>query len=380
MNLPLFFQVIQAVVIVLFPALAIWGAKRSRLIDWLSPVAMCYLMGIVMANIKVVPVDVGLSTLVTEGTVLLAIPLLLFSTDFLQWLKMARSTVISFSLSIVSVLIMASLASLLFSGTDLESNKIAGMLVGVYTGGTPNMNAIGLALGVSQEMLILVNAADLVLGASYFFLLMTVAHRILLLFLPAFKGDKGQAAGWGEGLLAGTGSGATLRQLVVAFFAAVMIAGISIGFSWAVLQAVSVAVVILCATSLGILGSFVRRIRNIKGTYELGQYLLLMFCVAIGMLADIEKILIAGPVIFGFCALVMFGSIFLHFALAALFRIDADTVIITSTAAIFGPPFVGPIAGVLKNRHIVVSGLTSGLIGLAVGNYLGIGLAWILGK
>jgi uncharacterized membrane protein len=43
--------------------------------------------------------------------------------------------------------------------------------------------------------------------------------------------------------------------------------------------------------------------------------------------------------------------------------------------ASFGPAFIGPVASVLKNKDIVVSGLTTGLVGYAVANYLGIGIA-----
>jgi len=52
---------------------------------------------------------------------------------------------------------------------------------------------------------------------------------------------------------------------------------------------------------------------------------------------------------------------------------------ITSVAMVFSPPFVPMMAGVLKNRHIILSGLTVGIIGYAIGNYLGVLLALLLG-
>ena len=39
--------------------------------------------------------------------------------------------------------------------------------------------------------------------------------------------------------------------------------------------------------------------------------------------------------------LVMTLSIIFHLALSAAFRLYADTTLITSTATIFGPPFIG---------------------------------------
>jgi len=61
-----------------------------------------------------------------------------------------------------------------------------------------------------------------------------------------------------------------------------------------------------------------------------------------------------------------------------IFKIDTDTMIVTSTALICSPPFVPVVAGALKNREIVVSGLTVGIVGYAIGNYLGFVVAQIL--
>ncbi len=61
-----------------------------------------------------------------------------------------------------------------------------------------------------------------------------------------------------------------------------------------------------------------------------------------------------------------------------LLRLDRDTVLITSTAAIYGPAFVGSVAVALKNKEIVFSGIAASLIGIAAGNYLGLCIAWWL--
>jgi uncharacterized membrane protein len=74
----------------------------------------------------------------------------------------------------------------------------------------------------------------------------------------------------------------------------------------------------------------------------------------------------------------MFLSVVLHVLLGKLFKIDRDTVVITSVAGIFGPVFIGPIASILNNKKVIVSGLTTGLIGYALGNYLGMMLAYFM--
>ena len=110
----------------------------------------------------------------------------------------------------------------------------------------------------------------------------------------------------------------------------------------------------------------------------MGQYLLLVFCVAMGFTTDFGELFASPSSIFGFTAVVLGGAVLLHFLLAIAFRIDRDTIIITSAAAVFGPHMVGPVAVAIKNREVVFSGIASGLVGYAAGNYLGMSLAWLL--
>jgi len=372
--------IVLALLFVGFPALAIYGTNRNKVLEWLSPVVLCYLFGIGLGNLPGWTPDTDLATTSTEITVLLAIPLLLFSTDFPKWLRMAPKTVLSFSLAALSVMVVAAAATILVGGRDPETWKMAGMTVGVYTGGTPNMSAIGLALGVTEEKFVLVNGADVVLSAAYLLFLMTIAQRVLLRFLPAFQRSSLPEATHTSRMEADPVPALKARPKAVAgaIGLSVLSAGLTIGVVTLFDESLPIAPVILSVTTLGIALSFVPRIHNVASTYETGQYLLLIFAVAIGTLANLREMADAFSTVFVFVAIVLGASILLHYLLAALFRIDADTVLITSTAAVFGPAFVGPIAAVLKNREIVVSGLTTGVVGYAVGNYAGLAIAYLL--
>jgi uncharacterized membrane protein len=80
----------------------------------------------------------------------------------------------------------------------------------------------------------------------------------------------------------------------------------------------------------------------------------------------------------GYIALAVFGSLLIHLLLSKLFKIDADTALITSVALVCSPPFVPLAAASMKNRQILISGISIGIIGYAVGNYLGFLLANVL--
>ena len=139
-------------------------------------------------------------------------------------------------------------------------------------------------------------------------------------------------------------------------------------------------ITILSITSLGILASLIKRVNSIKRTFDVGMYFILIFSVVVASMADLRSFSSTHLHIFYWVALVYIGSLIIHVALAAIFKIDADNVIIVSTALSCSPPFVPVVAGALKNKEIIISGLTVGIVGYAIGNYLGVALALIIEK
>ena len=73
----------------------------------------------------------------------------------------------------------------------------------------------------------------------------------------------------------------------------------------------------------------------------------------------------------------IFGSMVIHALLCKPFKLDSDTMIITSVSAVCSPPFVPVVVSGLKNRDVLITGLVTGIIGYAIGNYLGIGVAML---
>jgi len=425
--------VVQALFALLFPLLALWLARHIGFARALGPAVLCYAAGAAW-SLSPLPSYAGAGDAMQSASVLLAIPLLLFSLDFRAWLSRARMAVRSFLLAVASVVILATFAHFAFGFLVPESAKVSAMLVGVYTGGTPNMGAIARALCVAEEDYALLVAADTLLGGLYLFFLLSIAQRFALTFLPPFRHatqhdhpplesqQHGPVLRWSD-------AKTMLPALGLAVIATAGAAGVGFGVS-ALFPEESAAcevhttgeasqtpsesagiaedkaqptenetttsagvpeetaeegggpnvpATLLALTTIAVLLSLSSRIRNLRGSYEAGEFLILVFCVAIGTMIDAEKLFrfeSAGVV--GYGAFVMLGSIALHFGFARLFRIDADTTIITSTAAVYGPPFVGPVAEALRNRAVVISGLTTGLVGYAVGNYVGIALYYLL--
>lgn len=370
--------VLPLLTMLLFPALVISLEKKFKLIEWLSPVVCCYAFGIVLGNLPGISWNQDLSRNVSEVTVMLATPLLLLSTDFFAWLKLARTTIISFVLLILSVMIVSYLSGLLFREYDPEIWKMAGMLAGVYIGSTPNLTAVGKILEVREEAFIILNAVDIAIGGFYLLFILSIGVKIISLFLKPFPyseeaQDEIEILHWRRLSLS-----MKVRNAIVLTIGGIISIGISLLISRLITGQDSPGIIILALTVFALGLSFYPRIRNFEGSQECGQYFLLVFCVAVGTLADVNKLMNGDLWYFQFCALVMFGSILLHLFTCYVLRIDRDTAIITSMAGIFGPAFVPPMCQVLKNRAVLVSGITSGLVGYAVGNFAGLIVAWLL--
>ena len=387
---------IHALFCLLTPALSIWAADRFKPAKVLGPVVLAYALGIIVANVPGVHLDEGFGTSIAGGAVLLAIPLLLFSTDLKKWVSLVRGLLISFACACFAAVVAAGAVGWAFRGWTNEWWKIAGMLVGVYVGGTANMSAIGFALETKQETFVILNAADVICGAAYLFFLLSVAQKLMSKFLLPFRAEAHhEPFEHAEGETLSKWTRQHLKPMAIAFgltlaFAAlsVPVAMLKLSFSrdelgavtgvTAAMGSVHIGILMLGVTTLGLVASLSPRVRALEGSFELGEYALLIFCAATGSLADASKVTGTSAVLLAFVFVVMVSAAVIHFALCWAFKIDVDTAIISSTATIFGPPFIGPVAAALKNRALVGPGLTLGLAGIALGTYLGLATAWAL--
>ncbi len=364
--------ILQAVFYLLVPAVALWLEKRVRVVSVIGSVAVCYLIGFAIGNTPNVPVDSQLAMDLSTASVAFAIPLLLFSLDFRAWLRQAPQTLLAFFWVVTAVCVATAIARPIFADRVEDSAKVAGMLVGVYTGGTPNLAAVGKALGVSNETFVMVNAADVLVSAPYFLFLITIGPGV-------FGRILGTTATPNHEVAADEGPGARPPHVVVGIALAAVCVAIGLGIGRVSPPGIpEEAVAILAITTAAIGLSFFPRVRALRGTFEAGNYILLVFCVTIGTIADFAEVIRSSGWIIAYVAVVIFTSLFLHVALCRMSGIDRDTTVITSTAALFGPAFIGPVSVRLGNRAIFVSGLMSGLVGYAVGNYLGLLVAWLL--
>lgn len=348
----------------------------------LGTVFLCYAAGFLLSFVFS---DTGIAVTVSEVCIPLAIPLILFSCNLKVLHLTAKPMLGSFSLNLVAVLVIATAGFFLFRNSLPHADTLAAMLTGLYTGGTPNLMAIGMALELPQSEIVLANTADLIAGAFYFLLTLTLFRKLLPKFLPAYRPRlQAAAAEEAEGLVQGylpkqPESRLQWKRLLPVFGLAVLILALSCGTALLLTGELHVAVVMLGVTTLGVAASCWKPVNRCPGTYRCGQYLIYIFSLAIGMSFDLSAVNLQSLNLLLMLLFVQFGTVALHFFLCWLVRIDAHTALITSVAGIFGPAFVPAASAALENDEITLPGLACGVLGYGIGNYVGIGFAFLLG-
>jgi len=378
--------VIVAVIYILGPVFLLYACKRSKFLNKFGTVALAYILGVVIGNTGLIQPEMKtMQDNFTSVTIAMAIPLLLFSINVKQWSRLALKTGLSVLLGIISVVLITIIGFYLFKDQIPDSWQVAGLMIGVYIGGTANMAAIMKALNGNPDTFILVNAYDILICIFYFIFLITWAQKligkILLPFKPAthqvqISNEIDDFDGWDA--YVGIGKRSVIFQLSFAIILAGIVVGVSMLIKPLFPADYQLAGLILCITAFSILLSLIPKINQIQKTFQSGMYLIVIFCIVVGSMSDFGIFTTDSLYLAALIALVIFGSLGIQILLAKVFRIDTDTTIITSTAFIFSAPFVPTVAHALKNKEIILSGITIGLIGYTVGNFIGISLAYFL--
>jgi len=373
----------------LLPAALLWLMEKQSWANKLGGIILCYAIGMILGNTGFIPDSVGnVQTTLSEVSIALALPMLLFTLNIKQWSKMAGKAMLSLLFATTSVVTVATSFFFLYADDNpMESSHLAAMSVGVYTGGTPNLAAIKSGLDISNDLYLLFHSFDTLLGATYMLFMVSIAIPIFRFLLPSPALSSADTKRDHEQVAHNDDYSPLLKSENFKHMGAVFILSlVSVAASLAGAEilknlfnlANTAAATIMLLTTIGIVFSLNKKIRNLTLAYKMGMYLILVFCLTVASMADLKKILEFDSTVAIFLFGTVLGSLVLHALLCKISKVDSDTFMVTSVSAICSPPFVPMMAKALKNPDVLLSGMTTGIIGFALGNYLGISLALFL--
>ncbi len=344
-------------------------------------------------------------------SVVVAIPLLLFNCDFRLWTRALPKTILALLSGLVAVVLtviicyrlaLTSMPQTDTVGSDISQlGKICAMLTGMYTGGTLNFNALGASLGVNKSLMAMVLAFDMLITVILYFFLLGGGYRLFRKLLPftdettpAFRHQLRQMPPPVTDVenYHGMTSRDNLPGMLVGLLLSLSFLAVGCALSYLLWRIGWIApdpdepdqpvlnemVIILTVTTLSVIASFSDRIRNLPKTFELGMLFILLFSVILASLFDWRAVQGSTLLIGLLVLMVVVGAMLFHLLFCRLFRVSGDLYSVSLIALLCSPPFVPPVIGAMGNKKVLVSGIVIGLIGYAVGTYLGVGVALLL--
>jgi len=374
---PIAVFLILAIVVVF----AIWLEKRYNFFRSLGAALLGILFAMVLSNIGILPGNSTAYAFLVGPGVSAAIVLILLSVDIRSVRKAGPEMLKAFGIGAVGTAIgSTTMALLLFSRIGEETWKLAGQFTGTYTGGGLNFAAVGQAVGTSSNLFSAGIAADVIITAIW---LMTCLIAPVVLgkkVIGDVKENQTKTTSPNDGTLTLERSLYSSGKSVDLIHIASLIA-LTIGCLWfsSVLASwFSFFPRILWLTTIVLLIAQFPAIKKLSGGAMLGNYLLLLFLASNGAQSVVANIIKVGPAIFYFAA----GTVPIHgvfiFGIGRLMRMDPGTLAIASQANVGGSASAMALASARGYTDRILPGVAVGLLGYAVGNYLGLGIANVM--
>lgn len=377
-------SIILLIIFVLAPIGVLWLCRHVKFCGKVGPILLLYIIGFIIGNLPFINEGtMPLKDTITSVMIPLAIPMLLFACSFdFSILKGSAKVLI---LGLIAAIIAVVSGYFIFGIHIHEGDKVAALLMGCETGGTINMASLQQMLGVSNETYVLLNTYDMIVCFIYLIFLMSFGIKFSRKIMPFDKSkidintsikveDESTHNPYSDFF-----SKKWMNQLWKIMIAVVVCVVLAFLLTKAFPKAWFMPVFILGITTFAIIASFFKPIKKLDKSYDTGMYLIYIFSITVASMADLRNIHLAEELnVLGFLFFIIFGSLFLLWILGAIFKVDADLTVIASVALVNSPPFVPMIVSAQKNKSMLIPGITIGLVGFAVGNYLGFMIAQLL--
>ncbi len=362
-----------AAVIAAATALAFWLEGRYRWARNVGAALIAILLGAALSNLGLVPVGSPVYEGIFGPVTSLAIAWLLISVRLDDLREAGPTMLAAFLIGVAGTAIGALVGATVLAGAfGDEAWKLAGVTTGTYSGGSLNFVAVGRELGLPPSLFAAATAADNIVTAIWF-----GATLMLPLWLSSGRRGEGVAdvPGRTASSLPSIHEAPELRALdLTALFA--------LGFAliWAagsLSAAVPAVPSVLWLTTLALAAGQIPAVRRLSGAMLLGTVALHLFFTLMGISSRVSEIASVGPQVLYLMAIVVGVHGLVLFGVGKLARLSPATLSVASQAAIGGPTTAMAMAIARRWPALLLPGMAVGLLGYAVGNYLGFGIAYL---
>ncbi len=353
-------------------------------VAWLSRVGaslLALVLGAILSNTGIVPASSPVYSVIEGPLTSLAIAWLLLAVN-LSDLKVAGPRMIgAFLLASFGTALGAFFGALFFAGTFGEHTwRLGGVFTGTYSGGSVNFVSVGQGVELPGFLFAGATAADA---------LTTGIWLALCLMLPIWLHRFYPAAIPGEGEEPGGGDKAGENGGDHPFFDRVPLSTLDLGSLLAVGFVLVVAAewvgalipavpAVLWLTTFALAVGHLKHFQSERGALPRGTLALNFFLFQTGFLSCISVFAWVGVVVFYFTLVVVGVHGVVVYGGGRLLRWDLGSLSVASQAAVGGPSSALAVAVSREWKGLVLPGIIVGLLGYALGTYLGFGVAYLL--
>lgn len=398
--------IIAIAIYLLFPIIIVSAFHKWKILQKIGTVILAYAVGIIMSLTGFVTFEPGtadaatfesIQKLIMNISVPLAIPLMLFNCDFKLWTRALPKTILALVGGIVAITVAVISGFFIFRNTGVNDiENVSAMMTGIYTGGTMNFNALGAALGVDPTTITLVLTFQMLITFPLIMFITGGGYRLFRKILP-FPDESTSISKLGSNIedhgienygmmLNKKVFPKTMLGLLLSIGFLAIGAGLSlllynlgvVGDQETGTGKLNELVIILTITTLSIIASFSKKIRELPKTFELGMIFILIFSIAVASQFNPYSIDMSAISLGLFVLYIMLVSVIIHIIFCRFSKINGDLYTVAQVGLFCSPPFIPPVVGAMGNKKVLISGIVIGLIGYAIGTYMGVGIAYLL--
>lgn len=371
-------NLVLAAIIAAVAAVAFWLDYRFARVSKIGASLLAIVFGAILSNAGLVPATSGVYDAIGGPVTSLAIAWLLLAVNVRDLRHAGARMMTAYGLAVLGTIAGVTVATaLLASRFGDQSWRLAGTLTGTYTGGSLNFVAVGRGVGLEDTLFAAATAADNIATALWLGATLILPLWLAKLYptpIPAQAVDPG-----------GSSDRATHHPFFAGHSVSTLDLAILVAVGFGLLVAADTLAVmipgipsVLWLTTVALLTGHLTPLGKRAGAMQLGNLALHFFFVVIGIHSRIADLLSVGVEVLYFTLIVVGVHGVVVYGLGRLARIDVASLSVASQAAVGGPASALAVAVAREWRALVLPGVIVGLLGYAVGNYLGFAVAYLL--
>lgn len=368
-----------AALIAALAALAFVLDQKVPALSKLGASLLTLVFGAIVSNAGLVPAASPVYETIAGPVTYLAIAWLLLSVNLGDLKKAGTRMLGAFGLAVFGIALGSFVGALVFGSTMGEHTwRLAGVFTGTYTGGSVNFVAVGRGLELPDHLWAGVTAADALTTGIWMAATLLIPVWFGRFFPPVpveftELSDEQVAQGGNHHPFF---SPAALSALDMAVLVAVGLLLVTAADLTA--RVVPQIPSVLWLTTYALILGHTPWFHRTEGALQLGTMVLHLFFVVIGIWSRVSEIMAVGIAVFLYTLVVIGVHGLVVYGGGRLLRLDVGTLSVASQASVGGPSSALAVAVAREWPGLVLPGIIVGLLGYALGSYLGFGVAYLV--